>query len=429
VRAKAISILRDMGDAAATPAVEKLISDHDIDVRTEALIFLAQLAGVDPLARIQRLGDFPDFSVQAATVVFLARSGDKANFEGARFILERIVADQGAPARAARVEAARLIRFVPDGFAPYLCALLVDRDSEVLREAARTAGAQQKPEYLSPLIALLGNPDARESAADALAQFGRGIQDRLRDLLSDDTQPLEIRREIPDLLFVTAQRDARDILLANLRQPDSVLRFRIISSLNKLRHCYPDLELDNSTIEVVLASEIMSYCQSYQIMGRMDGHLAQPSFYQPLMKSIDHELERIFRLLKMLYPQHDLQSAFEALRSNDKAERDSALEFIDNALKLSIRRLLVPLLDGEIGLEEKVTFANSVVGVTIDSTDDALQALMKAEDPWLKSCAAHLIGVLGLRQFKPEVERWAGDPDPLLSEKAQRARQRLTAHA
>jgi hypothetical protein len=226
---------------------------------------------------------------------------------------------------------------------------------------------------------------------------------------------------------VTAQRDARDILLENLRQSDNILRFRIISSLNKLRHCYPDLELDSATIEVVLASEIMSHCHSYQIMGKVDGHLKSQSFSTPLMKFIDHELERIFRLLKMLYPQHDLKSAFVALRSSEKAERDSALEFIDNALKLSIRRLLVPLLDGEIGLQEKVAFANSVLGATIDSTDDALLALVRAEDPWMKSCAAHLIGVLGLTQFEPEVDRWASDPDPLLSEKAQRARQRLAA--
>jgi AAA family ATP:ADP antiporter len=427
VRAKAVSILRLIGDSESTPAIEGLMRDPNIDVRTEALLFLSQFAGVDPLDRIQRLGDFPDFSVQAATVVFLARSGVTSNLDAARFILERIIADRDAPGRAARLEAARLIRFVPEGFESYLSALLKDNDTQVLREAVRTASAQQNPQYVSALITLLGHTDLKESAIDALAQFGPSIRDRLSDLLADDRLPLEIRREIPDLLFMTAQRDARDILVGNLRQSDNILRFRIISSLNKLRHCYPDLELDSSIIEVVLASEIMSHCQSYQIMGRVDGHLKQQSFYLPLMKSIDHELERIFRLLKMLYPQHDLKSAFVALRSNDKVERDRGLEFIDNALKLSIRRLLVPLLDGEIGLAEKVTFANSVLGATIDSTGDALQALMKAEDPWLKSCAAHLIGVLGLKQFETEVNRWASDPDPLLSEKAQRARKRLTA--
>jgi len=64
---------------------------------------------------------------------------------------------------------------------------------------------------------------------------------------------------------------------------------------------------------------------------------------------------------------------------------------------------------------------------TIDSEDDALLALMNTQDPWLKSCAAHLIGILGLKQFQADVDQWSSDPDPILREKAQRAQQRLAA--
>jgi hypothetical protein len=127
----------------------------------------------------------------------------------------------------------------------------------------------------------------------------------------------------------------------------------------------------------------------------------------------------------MLYPQHDLQSAFVGLQSKQKMEHDSALEFMDNTLKASIRRLVVPLVDGEISLHEKVTFANRILRSTIDSQDDALVVLMTTQDPWLKSCAAHLIGILGLSQFRSDVDEWANDADPVLREKAQRAQQRL----
>jgi hypothetical protein len=47
----------------------------------------------------------------------------------------------------------------------------------------------------------------------------------------------------------------------------------------------------------------------------------------------------------------------------------------------------------------------------------------------LKSCAAHLIGILGLKQYQKELDLWVKDPDPLLREKAQRAQQRLAAYA
>jgi hypothetical protein len=362
-------------------------------------------------------------------VAFLARSETESNLEAARLILEGMIKERGPAQRRSHLESARLIRLLPASFALYLSHLLEDEDPEVLREAARTAGLQRKRQFVPALIALLGNAEVRGVAGEVLAQFGENIQGSLRDHLSDPEVSLDVKREIPELLVSVAKRDARDPLIANLLQADSILRFRIISSLNKLHQLYPEIELDTPTIEVVLASEIMGHCRSYQIMGRMDGHLEQESFNVPLQKSMRHELERIFRLLKMLHPDRDLQSAFVGLQSKNKSEHDNALEFIDNTLKPAIRRLVVPLVDGEVGLPEKVDLANRVLRSKLDSKDDALLALMNTQDPWLKSCAAHLIGILGLKEFKEEVDQWATDPDPVLREKAQRAQQRLAAYA
>ena len=427
VRAKATSILRQMGDISVLPRIEELVVDLHLSVRTEALLFLAQHTGVDPLSRIENLGDFPDFSIQAATMAFLARSEDPSHFESARLILEGMISDHESTGQPGRLEAARLIRILPDTFAASLCPLLGDDDPDVLREAVRTAGERQEWEYVSPLITLLGNPHVKNAAVKALTEYGETIQSVLPGHLHDSTLSLEARREIPDLLVTIGKRAAREPLLANLGQPDNILRFRIIVALNKLHDLYPDVQLDSTTVESVLASEIMHHYRTYQIMDRMEPHRQHQSFDVPLQKSMHLELERIFRLLKMLYPKQDLRSAFVGLESGNKAHHDSALELIDNTLKPSIRRLLVPLVDSEISLAEKVQLANRVLPSTIDSKDDALLALMDTEDPWLKSCAAHLIGILGLQEFKATVDQWASDRDPVLREKAQRAQQRLAA--
>jgi len=429
VRAKAASILRRLSDTSVLPRIEELVTDPDLSVRTEALLFLSQLTGIDPLSRIQDLGDFPDFSIQAATTAFLARSEDRSNVESARIILTGMIRENSPAGMRGRLEAARVIRMLPDSFATSLCPLLADEDVEVLREAVRTAGNRPHRQYVSLLIALLANPEVKAAAGKALEQYGENIQGTLCDHLSDAAVPLEAKREIPDLLVTIAKRAARDPLLANLTQSDNVLRFRIIAALNKLHTLYPDVQLDTTTVEAVLASEIMHRYQAYQILGRMDAHRENQSFDRPLQKSMIHELERIFRLLKMLYPKHDLRSAFVGLESGNKTARDSALEFIDNTLKPSIRRLLVPLVDSEFSLTERVELANRVLPSTINSKDDALLALMGTEDPWLKSCAAHLIGILGLKEFQSTVDQWASDHDPILREKAQRAQQRLAAAA
>jgi len=425
VRAKAVLVLRNLGDLSVVPQIEQLLRDPQLSVRTEALLFLAQHTKIDPLTRIEDLGDFQDFSIQASTVAFLARSESGSHLDTARLILESMVKDRGPTGGRARVESARLIRLLPENFASYLFQLLEDDDPAVLREAVRTTLVHRKPQFVPLLITLLGNPDVKEVTSEALVRIGETIQGSLRDQLSGPSVAVEVKREIPDLLVIVAGRDAHDALTANLNQTDNVVRFRIISALNKLHELYPEIELDAQTIEAVLASEIMSHYRSYQVMDTMDGHLGQESFSVPLQKSIDNELERIFRLLKMLHPGADLKSAFVGLQSQVKSEHDNALEFIENILKPGVRRLLLPLVDGEVALTEKVELANRILGSRVESKDDALRVLMYTQDPWMKSCAAHLIGVLGLKHCQKELEEWMSDPDPLLREKAQRAQQRL----
>ena len=327
VRARAILVLRNRGDLSMIPRMEELLRDPDLTVRTEALLFLAQHTRVDPLTRIQDLGEFQDFSIQAATVAFLARSENGSNLDAARLILEGMIQDRGPAGARARVESARLIRLLPEHFASYLFQLLEDNDPAVLREAVRTALVYRKPELVPQLIMLLGNPEVRDAAIEALVHLGETIQDNLRDHLSDPKVAVDVKREIPELLVIVAGRDAREALIANLIQTDNILRFRIISALNKLNELYPDIELDAQTVEAVLASEIMSHYRSYQVMATMEEHLGQKSVSVPLQKSMDNELERIFRLLKMLHPDADLESAFVgvAIRPQKRARQSSGV--------------------------------------------------------------------------------------------------------
>ncbi len=390
VRAKAVLVLRNRGDLSVVRRIEELLLDTNLSVRTEALLFLSQHTKIDPLSRIQHLRDFEDFSIQASTVAFLARSESGSNLDAARLILNSMIQDHGPTGVRARVESARLIRLLSEDFASYLFQLLEDDDPAVLQEAVRTAVVLRSRQFLPLLITLLGNPEVRDVTVEALVHIGQDIQDSLQDHLSDPNVAVEIKREIPELLVLVAGRDACNALTANLVQTDNVLRFRIISALNKLHELYPEIELDTQTIEAVLASEIMSHYRSYQVLATMDGHLEQESFSVPLQKSIDNELERIFRLLKMIHPDTDLESAFVGLQSVVKSEHDKALEFVENILKPGFRHLLLPLIDGDVLLTEKVELADRILGSRVESKDDALRVLMYTEDPWMKSCAAHI---------------------------------------
>ena len=87
VRAQAVRLLARAGDPAMTKEVERLLYDPHLEVRTEALLYLTQHAHVDPLERIEQLGDFPDFSLRAAMAAFLAQPGPAQNVDAARAIV------------------------------------------------------------------------------------------------------------------------------------------------------------------------------------------------------------------------------------------------------------------------------------------------------------------------------------------------------
>jgi hypothetical protein len=61
---------------------------------------------------------------------------------------------------------------------------------------------------------------------------------------------------------------------------------------------------------MLLAAEILGHCRSYQILERLETMLlSYESLAGALSESMKHEVERIFRVLDLLYPHDDLSSA------------------------------------------------------------------------------------------------------------------------
>jgi AAA family ATP:ADP antiporter len=428
VRRKALSILAGAKDRTVLPQVEKLLQDPSLEVRTEALLYLCHHAHVDPLERIQELGDFEDFSIRSAVVAFLARPGDTQNLEAARIMLDAMVNEQGGEGQRTRLEAARLIAVLPDEFESQLKHLLDDEDTEVTRHAIRAVGLLHKRRLVLRLLDRLGDQQLAADVAETLAKLGDSIVGTLRDHLADASVALNVRREIPGVLAQIGTTSAESALMENLLGSDAMLRFRILSALNKLRQGHPELALDVQMVETVLAAEIMGHYRSYQILGTFGGKLdSEDPVGRALRESMSQEVERIFRLLSLLYPQFDFHSAHVGLASGSAVVHSNALEFLDNVLKPQLRSVLVPLLDGDISVEERVRLANRLVGAKVESQEEAVAALVGSDDPWLKSCGAYAIGTLGLKSLEKYLDECLSHPDPLLRETARWAKLRLAA--
>lgn len=427
IRRQAVALLARAGDASVKAEVEKLLRDPSLEVRTEALLYLTAFDQVDPLERIEALGDFEDFSIRAALVAFLARPGATQNVEASRLMLSRMADEPGASGRRTRLEAARLIGTLPDLFEKELRALVEDEDVEVARAAIASAGKLKKRTLTAPLLERLADPSLSEAAINALAEFGDRIVGTLRDYLTDEELSTDVRREIPKVLQAIASPAAQAVLTESVLDRDVILRYHTITALNKLGQQHPERSTDRKLIESVLAAEIMGHYRSYQVLGTLGPSLdddANPIAHG-LRESIEKEAERIFRLLKILYPQYDMHSAHVGLQSNDPVVHDNAVEFLDTVLPPEVRSVVIPLFDREVPVAARIDAANRMLGAALGDREEAIEVMALSQDPWLRSCAAYAMGEMRLTRFAETLDRWAKDSEPLLRATAIDAREKL----
>ncbi len=427
VRRQAIALLARAEDKSVRPDIERMLYDPNLEVRTEALLYLTQYAHIDPLERIEQLGNFPDFSIRAAMVAFLARPGRTQKVEAAQFMLAGMTAEKGEGGVRARLEAARLLAVLPDLFDRELRLLLQDDSPEVVREAIRAVGALGKRTFVSRVIERLAEPALTDAAVVSLAKLGDRVVGTLRDYLVDRGTPAEVRREIPVVLQAIGTQAAQYVLLESVLDGDTVLRYRVITALNKLAQQHPERRVDPKIVETVLGAEIMGHYRSYQVLGSLGASLDDRSdpVVQALRESMEHEEERIFRLLKILYPAIDLHSAYFGLRSDVPVVHDNSLEFLEAILPPQIRSLLVPLFDRDVSVARRAELANQLLGTSLGDREEAISVMTISQDPWLQSCAAYTIGELRLVKFGGVIEEWTSHADPLLRTTAIDAREKL----
>jgi AAA family ATP:ADP antiporter len=362
IRQKAISVLSNSADRSVQVEISALLHDENLEVRTEALRYLTWHDHIDPASKIEKLGDFEDFAVCSATVAFLARSGEPQNVDAARLILDKMIEETGSQRKQMRLEAARLLASLPPYFETQMGALLQDTDPEVLCNTVRAVGSLRAEAFISDLLLALGNDETAGDAADSLALFGDTVVSRLLMELGDKKVPNGIREKIPQVLSRIGTNAAANALTENLVQVDIDLRFRTIAALNKMKEVRRNLALDRDVIETVMIAELTGHYRSYQILGTQGG---VPD--DELRLCMAAELERIFRLMKLLFPNLDLKNAYNSIQSNDPVRHSNALEFLDTTLNARLRTLLMPLLDSEVSVGERIRLADRFLGFSVEA--------------------------------------------------------------
>jgi AAA family ATP:ADP antiporter len=427
IRRRALTMLSSARDTSISGRAMEMLRDSDLGVRTEALLYVTREMRVDPVRQLEELGEVEDFSIRAGMAAFLASPGPSQNLDAARLLLEAMARSEGEDGVRDRLQAARVLSLVPGLFIDLLVLLIGDPDESVGRQAIHATSIVMRDEVLTALLTALARRELTADAAGRLARYGNALVPRLAQSLHDEHTPVAIRREVPQVLVRIGTPIALEVLIDGLLQSDVTLRQRVIGSLNKLHDLHPEVTIDAHLVELVLAAEIAGHYRSYQVLGPLRDQLRDDDpGLEGFRRSMDQELERIFRLMALLVPGPGLHDAYVGVRSGNPTVRENALEYLDNVLKPELRRLLLPLIDTSVTIHERITIANQLVGAPLETAEQAITTLLASEDSWLRSCGVYAVGALRLHSLEPDLQKLADTPDAAIRESVQTALHRLS---
>jgi len=417
--------------------VKPFVSDPDQDIKTEAIHYLFGHVKGDRISMLQGYLEHKDDAIKWAALLTAARES-RSNPKLAKTlnIKERVeknlknsirIKDE-SDALFTKVNSARVIGAanIPE-LHPYLHILLNDPSSHVLQAAILGAGESRQNEFIPVLIRFLGVKEYQNSAIEALKGFAPQIIDILNDHLKNPFVEREIRLSIPSVISSLGTQKSVNVLIQHLDQNDPAVRYEVIKALNRLRADFPDLKFESQKVVNRIMDEARDYLDILSALYAQANTNSLPKNNQDplpfdeiknaremlikeLEERLDHNLERIFRLLGLRYPPQEIYDAYMGIQSRKPDLRVNAVEYLDGVLETNLRKAIIPIIETSI--------VDTIIDQTVDRLDlkipsefEGLSLLLTREDPSLQGRALNLITLLKDEQYIPIISKLVNHSD------------------
>ncbi|MBZ5559539.1 MAG: MFS transporter [Acidobacteriia bacterium] len=417
VRVRALTAMAAMNDARPDlagrwiPAIERLLTDEDPDVRTAAVRTLATLRREGAAEFMRPYLDDRDPRLVITAAVALADSAETADQAAAQRAIERLVEDPREASSEIRREVARSLSAIRNPqFRNLLIPLLYDADADVALAAIRGAGTIPAAGALlcvAPLVSLLRNRALKAAARDVLVGYGEPILGVLAHFLRDEEEDLWVRRHIPATLARIPSQASVDLLVERLGDADGFLRYKAIAALETLLRARPDLKCARVPVETLAMREALRSCMYLSLLAnlrRADPDVTAGQLARALQDKLDRSKDRIYRLLGLLYGAKDVAAARWALDRGQSRAKSSAAEFLDNLLKGDLRKRVMPLLE-ELPIDERVRKANVLIKSRPRDQADTVTQLVHDDDQVVAAAAIHYVEARKLDALAGDLEQ------------------------
>ena len=412
VRARALTAIGAARSEIAerwVPTIHRLVTDTNPEVRAAAVSALATMRNEDASGFARSLLDDPDPRIVATAAVVLSASEEDADQAAAEHALSALATDTRESANLVRRDLAAAIRQVGTARCrDLLVPLLHDSDPEVADEAMRSVRALGTDDFVfaPTLVSLLGNRRLKSGARETLVGYGEPVVDVLKYFLDDPDEDAWVRRHLPATLARIPCQRSMDILIDTLSTKDSFLRFKTLAAVEKLRREHPSLDFKKDPIESLALTEVRNYFNRLGLHYNLFVRAAMPKdslVAVALNEKLTRSVDRLYRLLGLLYPWKDIAASRAAIEHGNARSRAGALEYLDNVMSGQLRHRLVPILEN-LPLEEKVRRGNVLLKTRPRDVEETLLELINDDDQVVAAAAIALVGEKALWDLRDDVE-------------------------
>src|SRR3990172_2720060 len=341
VRARAIAAVKGAAPDVVqrwVPSLEKSLRDEDPDVRAAAVSVLASVRHQDVRDLMRPWVNDGDPRIAATAAVALSESSNENDRTEARRVLERLAGDGRDAMAPARREAARAIARTTDPrFRELLLPLMHDADPGVAKEAIGSARLLGDSDllFVRTLVSLMRNRRLKNAARETLVSYGEDAIPALTYFLRDDEEDRWVRRHIPGTLARIPSAASVEALVETLGSDDGFLRYKAVLALERIRRESPSLPIPFASIERLLLKEAARYYRylgtSYNLFEK--GSLPRDTILgQALSEKLSRGIDRMFRLLGLIYDWKDVRAGRIAIERGDVRAPPTRTRFLTTPL-------------------------------------------------------------------------------------------------
>ena len=364
VRLEALRNLYFLNSKNYAEELRSLTTDPDEQIRIATFEYLAEHLTVERIEEFTTFLDHPDSEIRQSALIALAtESKGNAELQKRLGILE-ILREKRKKAEVDTIPEKTIktqkviLRAIGAGqivaLYDYILSNLQSPRKALVLTSIESAGYTLDPIFIKPLFQVMEDETFRESGLSALSRYGIILFEHLpngEDAFREWGAHLS---QIPVVIEMVDAQKSVDYLFELLDYYDGTGDKQVLDSLNVLTSKFNHLQFHEKRVKVKIQEAAIRFHERAEFLHDQGWQNSDQSKIagQPdlLLKEpgIREQLERVFRLLGLLYHPDDMLGVLNAITSTVAETRINAIEFLDTLLEPGIKRILIPIVEAAV---------------------------------------------------------------------------------